>query len=85
MSLYNKFAKNKQTGIIGSINWSSFCYSIHMLIEYDDKLVMGKTTGMPYNEMIENWDILDSLPEGYVIGKHNLPMTLEEKEVFDNQ
>lgn len=85
MNLIGEYVKNKQTGVIGVIEYSSFGCSIHMAVEHEGKIALGKSLGMSHKELFEKWILLESIPDGYVNGKHRVPVTLEQKERWDNQ
>ena len=50
--------RNKETGEIGTVAYSTFGFSIHVYRECNEKKVLCKTLGMPKKEVLEYWDIV---------------------------
>lgn len=62
--------KHKNNGYFGTVEYSSFGYSIHTYFK-DEKfgLVLGKTIAMSESEVLERYDLIEKMPEGYEIGE----------------
>lgn len=56
--------RNKETGNYGTVEYSSFGYSIHSWVEYEGQPCLSKTLGAPASELLEFWEVVE-LPEGY--------------------
>lgn len=83
-SLLGKIVKNKYLkDTYGVINYSSFGYSIHMLMEVENfEVGLGKTIGMSYEEMLQGWDIVD-MPEGYKIGRFGCVEKIDDGNIAE--
>lgn len=60
---------HKESGTYGTLEYSSFGYSIHTYGEYEGRLTFGKTLALSESEVNQFYDIVD-LPEGYEIGEY---------------
>ncbi|MEK5036235.1 hypothetical protein MKY96_32820 [Paenibacillus sp. FSL R7-0302] len=54
--------RHKRTMAYGTVEYSTFGYSIHMFDEV--RKALGKTLGAPVHELLEHWDVV-KLPKGY--------------------
>lgn len=59
--------QNKETEVYGTVEFSTFGFSIHFWSEYDGQLILGKTLGTSSTDILKYWDKIDQLPLGYKI------------------
>lgn len=69
MLKFGTVVKNKKTGLYGTLEYSSFGYSVHTYETYNGQIVLGKTLAMNENEILKHYDIVE-LPEGLCIGEY---------------
>lgn len=61
--------KNKKTGIYGTVEYSSFGYSIHTYEDYAGKQCLCKTLALRADKVVEYYDFVE-LPNGYEVGEY---------------
>jgi hypothetical protein len=61
--------RNRESGIYGTVEYSSFGYSIHSWVKYEGQFGLSKTLGAPASELLEYWEVVE-LPEGYEVADY---------------
>jgi hypothetical protein len=61
---YGDIVRHRQKGTYGTVEYSTFGYSIHFWDE--ENQVLGKTLGSIFEDVDKYWEVVD-MPEGYEV------------------